>query len=88
VCDKKLDQDDLFQEYHLQYREDGSESNRKLQATLNRMTLPVEEPLMGKIRNIFSVAVGRYTKSAQEQRDAFKKAQAIWEEAAQGILYV
>ena len=42
--------------------------------------------LMGKVRNIFSVAVGRYTKSAQEQRDAFKKAQAIWEEAAQGIL--
>tara|TARA_B110000459_G_C16416986_1_gene405694 strand:- start:99 stop:809 length:711 start_codon:yes stop_codon:yes gene_type:complete len=42
--------------------------------------------LMGKVRNIFSVAVGRYTKSAQEQRDAFKKAQVIWEEAAQGIL--
>jgi putative transposase len=41
---------------------------------------------MGKVRNIFSVAVGRYTKSSREQRDAFKKAQAIWEEAAQGIL--
>jgi len=29
---------------------------------------------MGKVRNIFSIAVGRYKKPAQEQRDAFKKA--------------
>ncbi len=43
--------------------------------------------LMRKVRNIFSVAVGRYTKSAQEQREAFKKAQEIWDEAAQRHLY-
>jgi putative transposase len=42
--------------------------------------------LMGKVRNIFSVAVGRYTKSAQDRRDAFKDAQVIWEEATQRIL--
>jgi len=42
--------------------------------------------LMGKVRNIFSVAVGRYTKSAQEQREAFKKAKEIWNEASQGII--
>ena len=42
--------------------------------------------LMGKVRNIFSVDVGRYTQSAQDQRDAFKRAQAIWDDAAQGIL--
>ena len=42
--------------------------------------------LMGKVRNIFSVNVSRYTRSAQNQREAFKKAQAIWLEAAQEIL--
>ena len=42
--------------------------------------------LMGKVRNIFSVDVGRYTRSAQDQRDAFKISQAIWDEAAQGII--
>jgi len=42
--------------------------------------------LMGKVRNIFSVEVGRFTKSAQEQREAFNRAKAIWNEAAQGIL--
>jgi len=41
--------------------------------------------LMGKVRNIFSVAVGRYTKSAQEQRDAFKKAQAIERKLLKGF---
>jgi putative transposase len=43
--------------------------------------------LMEKVRNIFSVDVGRYTNSAQDQRDGFKKAQEIWDEAAQVILY-
>lgn len=42
--------------------------------------------LMGKVRNIFSVDVGRYTRSAQDQRDSFKNAKVIWDEAAQGIL--
>ena len=42
--------------------------------------------LMGKVRNLFAVDVGRYTRSAQDQRDAFKAAQEIWDEAAQRIL--
>lgn len=42
--------------------------------------------LMGKVRNIFSVEVGRYTKLAAAQREAFRKAKAIWDEAATGIL--
>jgi len=41
---------------------------------------------MGKVRNIFSVAVERYTQSLQDQWDAFKNAKAIFNEAAQGIL--
>lgn len=41
--------------------------------------------LMGKVRNIFAVNVGRYTKKASEQRLAFVAAQTIWLEAAQGL---
>jgi hypothetical protein len=41
---------------------------------------------MGKIRNIFAVEVGRYTKKAEEQRAAFLKAKSIWNEGAQSIL--
>ena len=42
--------------------------------------------LMGKIRNIFAVDVGRYTKSAPCQRQAFSVAKDIWFEAAQGVI--
>jgi putative transposase len=42
--------------------------------------------LMGKVRNLFSVAVGRYTKNADEQRLAFSNAQIIWNDAAQRLL--
>ena len=38
--------------------------------------------LMGKVRNIFAVEVGRYTKKASEQRLAFAAAKAIWCDAA------
>jgi len=44
--------------------------------------------LMGKIRNIFSVDVGRYLKSAPERRIAFAAACAIWTEADQLLLCV
>jgi putative transposase len=44
--------------------------------------------LMGKVRNIFAVDVGRYTKRAPERRIAFAAACAIWSEAAQQILCV
>ena len=37
--------------------------------------------LMGKVRNIFAVDVGRYTNNAKDQRDNLHKAKSIWEEA-------
>ena len=42
--------------------------------------------LMGKVRNIFAIEVGRYTNKASKQRQAFQEAKAIWDEAAQGLL--
>ena len=42
--------------------------------------------LMGKVRNIFAINVGRYTKNAIDQRSAFNEAKAIWDEAAQRLL--
>lgn len=42
--------------------------------------------LMGKVRNIFVIDVGRYTKNAQNQRAAFAIAKSIWDEAAQRLL--
>ena len=42
--------------------------------------------LMGKVRNIFAIDVGRYTKNAEEQRSAFAVAKSIWDEAAQRLL--
>ena len=42
--------------------------------------------LMGKIRNIFSIDVGRYKKNAVDQRLAFKVAKSIWELASQRLL--
>ena len=41
---------------------------------------------MGKVRNIFAVDVGRYTKTASERRVAFFAAKTIWDEAAQRLL--
>lgn len=42
--------------------------------------------LMGKVRNIFAIDVGRYTKTASEQRVSFVAAKTIWDEAAQRLL--
>ena len=42
--------------------------------------------LMGKVRNIFAINVGRYTKTANEQRSAFAAAKLIWVEAALRLL--
>ena len=44
--------------------------------------------LMGKIRNLFAIDVGRYVKKAPERRVAFAAACAIWIEAAQQLLFV
>lgn len=42
--------------------------------------------LMGKVRNIFAINVGRYTKNATNQRLAFDQAKAIWNEASKILL--
>ena len=42
--------------------------------------------LMGKVRNLFSVEVGRYKKKASDQRLAFAATKAIWLKAALKIL--
>ena len=41
--------------------------------------------LMGKVRNIFAVDVGRYANTANIQRENFQKAKSIWDEAMQVI---
>jgi len=41
--------------------------------------------LMGKVRNIFAVDVGRYINNAKGQRDNFQKAKSIWDDAMQVI---
>ncbi len=41
---------------------------------------------MGKVRNIFSIDVGRYTKNAENQRSACAVAKSIWDEATQRLL--
>lgn len=41
--------------------------------------------LMGKVRNIFAINVGRYTKTAPEQRIAFTAAKSIWDDATQRL---
>jgi putative transposase len=42
--------------------------------------------LMGKVRNIFAIDVGRYTKNAEDQRSAFAVAKSIWDEATKRLL--
>ena len=42
--------------------------------------------LMGKVRNIFSVTVGRYVNPAPRRRAAFRDALSIWDEASRQIL--
>lgn len=42
--------------------------------------------LMGKVRNIFSMEVGRYTQTANNQRLSFNNAKSIWNEATQRLL--
>lgn len=42
--------------------------------------------LMGKVRNIFAINVGRYTKNATDQRVSFASAKSIWDEATQSLL--
>lgn len=42
--------------------------------------------LMGKVRNIFAINVGRYTKNATDRRSSFEQAKYIWDEATHRLL--
>ena len=42
--------------------------------------------LMGKVRNIFAINVGRYTKNATDRRSSFEQAKSIWDEATHRLL--
>ena len=41
--------------------------------------------LMGKVRNIFAIDIGRYSNNARSQRDNFQYAKSIWNDAMQVI---
>jgi putative transposase len=43
---------------------------------------------MGKVRNIFAIDVGKYTKNAEDQRSAFAVAKSIWDEVTQRLIAV
>lgn len=43
--------------------------------------------LMGKVRNLFAVTVGRYTNKAAKQRKTFRDAQFIWDQAPLQALF-
>ena len=40
---------------------------------------------MGKVRNIFAVDAGRYTNTANIQRNHFQNAKSVWDEAMKVI---
>jgi len=42
--------------------------------------------LMGKVRNLFAISVGRYTKPASQRREAFQAAQTLWVDAAERLV--
>ena len=42
--------------------------------------------LMGKVRNVFAIDVGRYVKKAPERKVSFGVACSIWAEATQQLL--
>lgn len=42
--------------------------------------------LMGKVRNIFAIDIGRYTKNAENQRPAFVYAKSLRDNTAQRLL--
>lgn len=72
--------------------ENAHQPSRRKEKCLIKFKLPpgVQKllSLMGKVRNIFAVEVGRYTKKAPEQRLAFAAAKAIWLEAALGLFSI
>ena len=70
--------------------ENAHQPTRRKEKILIKFKSPQEAQrilsLMGKVRNLFSVEVGRYKKKASDQRHAFAAAKAIWLKAALKIL--
>lgn len=70
--------------------ENAHQPTRKKEKCLIRFKSPAGVQsviaLMGEIRNLFAVAVGRYTNSANHRKDQFHKAKEIWNTAANEIL--
>jgi putative transposase len=70
--------------------ENAHQSTRRKEKSLIKFKSPkgVQKTLslMGKVRNIFSVDVGRYTKNAINRRSSFDRAKSIWDEATQRLL--
>jgi putative transposase len=70
--------------------ENAHQPTRRREKTLVRFKSPQGAQrlanLMGKVRNIFAVQVGRYRESATTRRNSLCAAMAIWLEAAQSLL--
>jgi putative transposase len=70
--------------------ENAHQPTRRKEKSLIRFKSPAGAQnvlaLMGKTRNIFAAAVGRYTNSALLQRIQFHRAKEIWQSAASQIL--
>ncbi|CDZ79432.1 hypothetical protein BN59_03750 [Legionella massiliensis] len=70
--------------------ENAHQPTRRKEKCLIRFKSPASAQnvlaLMGKIRNLFAITVGRYTSSASQQRLQFLKAKNIWHEAALELL--
>ncbi|CDZ76344.1 Transposase IS66 family protein [Legionella massiliensis] len=71
--------------------ENAHQPTRRKEKCLIRFKSPASAQqvlaIMGKTRNLFAVAVGRYTNSASQQRIQFLKAKEIWQNTATEILY-
>ena len=72
--------------------ENAHQSTRRKEKCLIRFKTPAGAQnviaLMGCVRNLFAVAVGRYTKPAQQRRIQFQSAKEIWNDAAIELLCV
>ena len=69
--------------------ENAHQPTRRKEKYLIKFKLPwgIQQTLslMGKVRNIFAVDVGRYSNTVNIQREDFQKAKSIWNETMQAI---
>ncbi|MEM9400625.1 MAG: hypothetical protein AAF984_10490 [Verrucomicrobiota bacterium] len=65
--------------------ENAHQPTRRKEKCLTPKGVQTMLSLMGKVRNIFAVNVGRHTKPAHLQRLAFGHAKNIWDQASQSL---